>query len=102
MAEAGEGDDEEAAGRNLPPLSLHVPQPDFRPGDHADFSGLVIPEAGATPRPETDATPATMRDLAYGLVRVLDGEGRAIGPWAPRLATEQLLRMLRAMITVRV
>jgi 2-oxoisovalerate dehydrogenase E1 component alpha subunit len=102
MAKAGEGDDGPAAGRNLPPLSLHVPTPEFRPGDHADFSALVIPEAGATPRPETDAAPSTMRDLAYGLVRVLDGEGKAVGPWAPRLAPEQLLRMLRAMITVRV
>ncbi|MEZ0243867.1 MAG: hypothetical protein ACAH11_10865, partial [Sphingomonas sp.] len=23
---------------NLPPLSLHVPEPKFRPGDTADFS----------------------------------------------------------------
>src|SRR5579862_4311832 len=102
MGDTGEGDEGDAAGRNLPPLSLHVPQPEFRPGDHADFSALVIPDAGATPRPEIDAASSTMRDLAYGLIRVLDGGGKAVGPWAPRLAPEQLLRMLRAMITVRI
>jgi len=102
MAAAGEGDDGGAAGRNLPPLSLHVPQPDFRPGDHADFSQLSIPAAGETPRPEADAAPASMRDLAYGLIRVLDEQGAAVGPWAPRLSDEQLLHMLRAMITVRI
>jgi 2-oxoisovalerate dehydrogenase E1 component alpha subunit len=102
MGDEGEDRDTLEAGRNLPPLSLHIPEPDFRPGDHADFSTMVLPEAGVTPRPESDAAPSTMRDLAYGLVRVLDSEGNAVGPWAPRLSPEQLLRMLRAMLTVRV
>src|SRR5260221_14199266 len=100
MGDAGEGDDGLGAGRNLLPLSLHLPEPEFRPGDHADFSTLVIPEAGATPRPETDTAPSAMRDLAYGLVRVLDGEGDAVGPWAPRLSPERMLQMLQAMLTV--
>jgi 2-oxoisovalerate dehydrogenase E1 component alpha subunit len=25
---------------NLPPLSLHIPEPQYRPGDTADFSTL--------------------------------------------------------------
>ena len=28
---------------------------------------------------------ASMRDLAYGLVRVLDDEGTAVGQWDPKL-----------------
>ena len=58
--------------RNLSPLSLHVPEPKFRPGDAVDFAEVSIVPAGETRRPDT-ATPATeMPDLAYGLVRVLD------------------------------
>ena len=34
-------------GHNRPRLALHVPEPRFRPGDHADFSYLKLPEAGA-------------------------------------------------------
>ena len=39
-------------GRNLPPLTLHVPEPRFRPGDTADFSDIDVPAAGDTPRPD--------------------------------------------------
>ena len=42
-----------------------------------------------------------MRDLAYGLVRVLDDEGNAVGPWNPRLSPDVLRRMLRAMVLTR-
>ena len=33
--------------RNRPALSLHVPEPDARPGDAVDFSDIVIPAAGS-------------------------------------------------------
>ena len=42
-----------------------------------------------------------MRDLAYGLVRVLDDEGGAVGPWNPRLTPDVMRRMLRAMALTR-
>ena len=58
-------------GRNLPPLRLHVPEPPARPGESADFTHFDIPAADAAPRPDEAAQPATMRDMAYGLVRVL-------------------------------
>ena len=32
---------------NLPPLSLHVPEPNFRPGDAVDFSHIGVTEPGA-------------------------------------------------------
>src|SRR5436853_6987295 len=88
-------------GRNLPPLALHVPEPRFRPGDVADFSDIEIPAAGTAPRPDERATAGSMRELAYGLVRVLDDRGVAVGPWDPKLDTEALLKMLRAMALTR-
>ena len=38
---------------NLKPLSLHVPEPKFRPGDTVDFAEVDIPAAGAARRPDT-------------------------------------------------
>ena len=87
--------------RNLPPLSLHVPEPKFRPGDAVDFAAVEVPPAGAQPRPDTAADPASFHDLAYTLVRVLDDEGRAVGPWNPRLGPDTLRTMLRDMALVR-
>ncbi|MBC7986922.1 MAG: 3-methyl-2-oxobutanoate dehydrogenase (2-methylpropanoyl-transferring) subunit alpha [Sphingomonadaceae bacterium] len=89
------------ARSNLPPLDLYVPEPKFRPGDDADFSDIVIPAAGETRRPDIADDHHTMRDLSYGLVRVLDGEGKAVGPWDPRLDAETLRKMLRAMALTR-
>jgi len=86
---------------NLPPLRLHVPEPPARPGEEADFSHIDILPAGVTPRPDSAADSATMRDLAYGLVRVLDDEGNAVGPWNPRLSPDVMRRMLRAMVLTR-
>ncbi len=86
---------------NLSPLTLHVPEPRYRPGDAADFSDIAIPRAGETVRPDSAADAATMRDLVYGLVRVLDDDGRAVGPWNPRLAPELLRSMLRSMVLTR-
>ena len=86
---------------NLPPLSLHVPEPKFRPGDAVDFTDVDVQPAGATRRPDTADPAGSFTDLAYGLVRVLDDEGRAVGPWNPRLDPEMLRRMLRSMALVR-
>ena len=90
-----------ALRRNLPPLSLHVPEPEFRPGDESDFNRFEIPAAGATPRPDSAAAAGTMTELAYGLVRVLDDAGKAVGPWDPRLSPDMLRRMLRSMALTR-
>ncbi len=87
--------------RNLPPLSLHVPEPKFRPGDAVDFAAVEVPPAGAQPRPDTAADPASFHDLSYTLVRVLDDEGQAVGPWNPRLDPDTLRTMLRDMALVR-
>ena len=87
--------------KNLPPLRLHVPEPPARPGEEADFSHVEILPAGVTPRPDSAVPAGEMRDLAYGLVRVLDDDGRAVGPWNPRLTPDVMRRMLRAMALTR-
>ncbi|MBK6469642.1 MAG: 3-methyl-2-oxobutanoate dehydrogenase (2-methylpropanoyl-transferring) subunit alpha [Betaproteobacteria bacterium] len=84
-----------------PPLRLHVPEPSGRPGHATDFSYLHLSPAGAVRRPELDASPASTADLAYTLVRVLDDEGQAVGPWAPQADAALLKRGLRAMMRTR-
>ncbi|HEX6018306.1 MAG TPA: 3-methyl-2-oxobutanoate dehydrogenase (2-methylpropanoyl-transferring) subunit alpha [Burkholderiaceae bacterium] len=84
------------------PLRLHVPEPTGRPGRETDFSYLRLSPAGAARRPPVDVTPFDTADLAYSLVRVLDDDGRAVGPWAPEVGADVLRRGLRAMIRTRI
>ena len=82
-------------------LSLHVPEPEVRPGGAPDFSKVVIPKAGSVPRPEVDVDPKEIRDLAYSIIRVLNRDGEAVGPWSGTLSDEQLKDGLRQMMTLR-
>jgi len=84
------------------PLRLHVPEPTGRPGRETDFSYLHVSPAGAARRPPVNTKPVDTSDLAYSLVRVLDDEGRAVGPWAPQVDADQLRRGLRAMMKTRI
>ena len=86
---------------NLPPLSLHVPEPKFRPGDEVDFGDIEVPPAGAARRPDTADPASSFHELAFSLVRVLDEENRAVGPWDPKLDADTLRGMLRNMALVR-
>ena len=83
------------------PLTLHVPEPAVRPGDNPDFSSVRIPRAGSVGRPEVDADPESIRDLAYSIIRVLNRDGEAVGPWAGLLSDAELLEGLRHMMTLR-
>ena len=83
------------------PLTLHIPEPKHRPGEPADFSDLRLPRAGSVDRPPIDTSAFQMRDLAYALVRVLDDDGKAVGPWDPKLDADTLRRGLRAMLLTR-
>ena len=87
--------------RNRPALELYVPEPHARPGDEVDFSHIEVPPAGSVPRPDIAVSPDAIRDLPYTLIRVLDDDGKAVGPWDPRLDAEKLRRMLRDMMLVR-
>ncbi len=81
--------------------ALHVPAPKTRPGDAPDFSKLEIPRAGETPRPDPRVEAAEARDLAYGLVRVLDHNHQAVGPWDPGLPADALVDGLKTMVFTR-
>ena len=83
-------------------LSLHVPEPPSRPGDAVDFRAMKLPAAGLAPRPEVDCAAEDTNALAHGLIRVLDDQGDAVGPWDPHADVELLKRGLRAMLTTRV
>jgi len=83
------------------PLSLRIPEPVARPGEAADFSSLRLSNAGAVRRPSVNARAADMHDLAYELIRVLDDDGAAVGPWVPRLDVELLRIGLRNMLLTR-
>jgi len=85
------------------PLKLHVPEPEFRPGDQPDFSGLEkeLPVAGETRRPPVDAQAEDIRDMAYTIIRVMKRDGEAVGEWADILSDEEALIGLKNMMTVR-
>jgi 2-oxoisovalerate dehydrogenase E1 component alpha subunit len=84
-----------------PELRLHIPEPNCRPGDAVDFSRLDIPPAGITPMPAIETPVSELRDLAYSLIRVLDDEGQAVGPWNPGLSPATLRGGLRHMMLTR-
>ncbi|TMM49738.1 3-methyl-2-oxobutanoate dehydrogenase (2-methylpropanoyl-transferring) subunit alpha [Qipengyuania marisflavi] len=88
-------------GSNKPALSLHVPEPKYRPGDAVDFSHIDVPPAGEQPRPDENCDTHDMHDLAYGLVRVLGEDDKAHGPWDPKLDPETLRTMLGHMAMTR-
>ena len=80
---------------------LHIPHPSARPGEAPDFSYLSLSEAGTVARPAVDAAASEIEFLAHELVRVLDDDGVAKGPWVPDLTPEQLLEALRLMLLTR-
>lgn len=87
--------------KNRVPLSLRIPAPSTRPGDAPDFSGMVVPKAGTVERPPIDVSPRAIADISYSLIRVMDDDGKAVGPWDPKLDAALLIRGLKAMILTR-
>ena len=92
---------DEPAASNKPQLSLHVPEPKYRPGDQVDFSHLSIPPAGKQPRPDEACEAKETAPLCHDLIRVLGDDNRAHGPWDPKLDPETLRTMLRHFALVR-
>ena len=80
---------------------LHIPQPTARPGEAPDFSYLELSEAGSVERPPIDAKASAIEHLALNLVRVLDDDHVARGPWDPKLDKETLIEALRLMVLTR-
>lgn len=80
---------------------FHVPGPQSRPGDRPRFDHLDIPQAGEFDRPSIDASSADLRDLAFGLVRVLNHNHCAMGAWQPDISKETLIGGLKTMVLTR-
>ena len=70
------------------PLRFRIPEPPARPGEHADFSYLDVPAAGSVRRPDVATDPSEIRDLADTMIRVLDDDGAAVGPWNPDVGAD--------------
>jgi len=81
---------------------LHTPRPHSRPGEKPDFSYLETSPAGAVPRPDVNARVRDIGNLATELVRVLDDQHRAVGPWHPHLDAPDLQIGLKHMLLTRV
>ncbi|HRN77159.1 3-methyl-2-oxobutanoate dehydrogenase (2-methylpropanoyl-transferring) subunit alpha [Ottowia sp.] len=83
-------------------LRLHVPEPSGRPGESTDFSYLRLSEPGAVRKPPIDTSHFDTADLAYSMIRVLNDEHQAVGPWAPEVDETALRRGLRSMMKTRI
>jgi 2-oxoisovalerate dehydrogenase E1 component alpha subunit len=80
---------------------LHVPRPTARPGEKPDFSYLNLSGAGAVDRPPVGSRVADIEHLATSMVRVLDDDHAAQGPWAPEIEPKKLLHALETMVLTR-
>jgi len=81
---------------------LSIPRPSARPGDKPDFSYLGLSPAGSVDKPPIDARTRKLEHLSGGLVRVLDDDHEAKGPWNPGFDAMQLQVGLRWMLLNRV
>lgn len=97
-----EADGQNAEVRNNKPvLTLHVPEPTYRPGDPVDFAHVHVPDAGKQARPDENCAAIETSDLCYDLVRVLGDDNQAHGPWDPKLDPDTLRTMLGHFAMVR-
>jgi len=80
---------------------LHVPHAPARPGQPPDFSYVRLSEAGAVGRPDSTAALSDCAPLADELIRVLDDQHHAVGPWNPAVEAHELQLGLRTMLLTR-
>jgi 2-oxoisovalerate dehydrogenase E1 component alpha subunit len=81
--------------------TLNIPHPPARPGDAPDFDYVQISAAGAAERPEVNCSVRSMAHLSDEMVRVLDDNHAAVGPWDPQLEAGELQIGLRHMLLTR-
>ncbi len=81
---------------------LQIPRPTARPGEEPDFSYLDLSPAGSVDKPPLDARTTDIQHLSSGLIRVLDDDHTAKGPWDPGFDKAQLQVGLRWMLLNRV
>ncbi len=83
---------------------LTFPEPPARPDESPDFSQIDVGVPGAVPVPPLDIQAKDSRDYANGLIRILDADGKAQGPWAELIADQDastLRQGLRDMLKMR-
>jgi 2-oxoisovalerate dehydrogenase E1 component alpha subunit len=81
--------------------TLHIPHPSARPGDKPDFSYLNLSPAGSVEKPPVDARTRDIEHLSLELVRVLDDDHAARGPWNPDIEPGDLQTALRWLLLTR-
>ena len=80
---------------------LHIPAAPYRPGEEPDFSAISLPRAGELARPDELVPANTTRDLSFSMIRVLNENYEAVGPWDPKLPADVLRNGLRYMSLTR-
>ena len=80
---------------------LFIPEPQFRPGDTPDFSHIRVRKSDNLERPDVLVDSYDTERQAGGLIRVLDMQGDASGPWLMAIPAERLRKGLRAMLLTR-
>ena len=75
-------------------LRLHVPEPAAERAPER-FDELQVSRAGEVRRPAVDDDISAMAGLSDAMVRVLDDDGRAVGPWSGSLTIDQRIEGLR-------
>src|SRR5215472_11558063 len=78
------------AETGTPRLKLHIPAHQPLPGQRPDFSYVPRLPAGTVERPDIGVPATETHRLAYSLIRVLDDDDNAVGPWDPKLDPETL------------
>ena len=83
-----------------PVLRLRIPEPRRLTGAGERVARHISP-AGEMRKPDLDEKVERLALMRKQLVRVIDDDGSAVGPWAPELTVEEKVRGLRDMMLVR-
>ena len=80
---------------------MHVPEPQFRPGDTPDYSHISVPAMFAPGRPDPMCGAHETAEHALKLIRVLRFNGEAVGDWIPDLSADMMRKGLHDMMLTR-
>jgi len=82
--------------------NLHVPEPEFRPGDLPDYSSINLDKEQWPGKPDTLVDAFETESHATGLVRAMKLNGEVYGEWNPNLKPDVLIQGLRNMLLTRI
>ena len=80
---------------------MHVPEPQFRPGDTPDYSHISVPAMFTPTRPDPMCGAHETAEHALKLIRVLRFNGEAVGDWIPNMSADLMRKGLRDMMLTR-